>query len=81
MLTKIKRYLWNILIWLDQGLNTLTGGDPDETVSSRVGKYIRDGRNCVLCKALCWFLNLIDKNHCAKNIEEDEGKNALNGRY
>ena len=30
-------YLLNILIWLDQGFNTLLGGDPDHTVSGRVG--------------------------------------------
>lgn len=71
----LKRYFWNILLWIDQGLNTLTGGDPDETVSSRAAKAKRNGRRwgCVLCKVLNWF----DRNHCEKSIEEDEGKNAV----
>ena len=34
----IKKYLYNIIIWLDQGLNTVLGGCPDETVSSRIGR-------------------------------------------
>lgn len=72
----VSRYLWNVLIWLDQGLNVLLGGDPDETLSSRMGKAVREDR-CVLCKGLCWLLHLIDKNHCAKSIEEDEGKNEV----
>jgi hypothetical protein len=31
----IKRYFWNILIWVTQGLNTFLGGNPDEATSSR----------------------------------------------
>jgi len=34
----ILRYFKNLLIALDQGGNTLIGGDPDETISSRFGK-------------------------------------------
>jgi hypothetical protein len=69
----VSRYLWNVLIWIDQGLNVLFAGDPDETLSSRMGKAVREDR-CTFCKAFCWFLDLFDKNHCEKSIEEDEGK-------
>ena len=31
-------WLKNILLWLDQGLNVLLMGDPDETVSRRAGR-------------------------------------------
>jgi hypothetical protein len=31
----ILRYVWNVLIAIDQLANTLTGGLPDETISSR----------------------------------------------
>ena len=34
----IFKYFLNILISLDQMGNTLLGGDPDETISSRLGK-------------------------------------------
>jgi hypothetical protein len=34
------RYFWNLLIAVDQLFNTVFGGDPDETLSSRMGKHI-----------------------------------------
>lgn len=70
-----KRYLLNVMVWLDQGLNTLTGGDPDETVSSRAAKAMKEGRKwgCILCR----LLDLVDKDHCDKNIERDEGRDAV----
>jgi len=67
----MKQYLWNILISIDQFINTLFNGNPDETISSRVGKHIRNGDKgwrLWLCKAL----HLLDKNHCIKSIEDDE---------
>ena len=73
---KLSRYFWNILIWLDQGANTLIGGDPDETLSSRMGKHIQKNR-CLLCKWICKILHMIDPNHCAKSIEADEGANEV----
>lgn len=36
----VKKYLYNILIGVDQLCNTILGGDPDETMSSRMGKHI-----------------------------------------
>lgn len=66
----MKEYFWNILISIDQFANTLFGGNPDETISSRAGKAAQRGDKwgCVLCK----WLDKIDKNHCDKNIELDE---------
>lgn len=72
----IGRYLWNWIVWVDQGCNTALGGDPDETLSSRMGKAIRENR-CVLCRQICRVLNWIDPNHCQKHIEEDEGSRAI----
>lgn len=34
------KYIWNLLIAIDQLFNTILGGDPDETMSSRMGKAI-----------------------------------------
>lgn len=67
-------YLWNLLIAVDQLLNTMAFGDPDETLSSRLGKA--SGR-CALCRAICRLLNRIDARHCEKSIELDEGKNGI----
>ena len=36
--TLFGRYVFNNLIALDQTWNTRFGGDPDETISSRLGK-------------------------------------------
>ena len=65
-------YTARVFVAFDQLLNALLGGDEDETLSSRLGKDARRGRyvGCVLCK----LLDLIDKNHCEKAIERDEGK-------
>lgn len=67
------KYFWNLLISIDQFVNTLFGGDPDETISSRMGRAIRKNE-CFLCKGICWFLSFFDKDHCAKSVEKDEGK-------
>jgi len=65
-----KTYVWKILVSLDQTLNTLLGGKPDETISSRAAKAARDKKRwgCVLCK----LLNYLHKDHCEKVIELDE---------
>lgn len=71
--SKMKEYLWNILISLDQFANTVFNGNPDETISSRWGKHIQKGKSgwrLTMCKAL----NFFDKDHCIKSIEDDEGK-------
>jgi len=66
------KYLFNILVSLDQLVNTILGGYPDETLSSRMGKYAIKGRGWVPC-TICKLLNLFQKDHCIKTIETDEG--------
>lgn len=71
----MKKYIWNLLVAIDQLGNALTGGDPDETISSRSAK------GQIAHKwwgtAMCRFLDVFDKGHCPKAIEPDEGKNSL----
>lgn len=90
VMSRVAKYIINILIWIDQGanvifspiLNILAGptaanfGDPDETLSSVFGKNAREGK-CVMCKIMCRILNWIDPRHCDKSIERDEGKSSL----
>lgn len=71
------KYIINILIGIDQLGNTLLGGDPDETISSRLGKIERKGKRCFICYWICRGLHLIDPGHCEKSIEEDEGGKAI----
>lgn len=67
----MKTYFWNLAVGFDQFLNTLLGGSPDETLSSRAGKAQLKGKKwgCVLCR----LLDIVDKDHCKNNIEIDEG--------
>lgn len=80
--TGFGRYVFNNLIALDQTWNTRFGGDPDETISSRLGKIKRANGGKIpwsrpLCKVIDSGLEIIDKNHSIDAIEEDEGKNGL----
>ena len=76
-------WFWNILISIDQFFNVLLSpslnwilkpkarfGYPDETLSSVLGK---NRAQCKTCYWICRALHLIDKNHCEKSIELDEG--------
>lgn len=71
----MRKYLWNIIVSLDQLVNVLWLGDPDETVSSRAAKASARGDRwaCVLCKVL----DRIQKDHCKNSVESDEGANAV----
>ena len=76
------KWMVNILISIDQLGNTILGGDPDETISSRLGKMkVKHGGTIPwyrpVSKITDWGLDKIDKNHSIDAIEEDEGKNAV----
>jgi hypothetical protein len=69
---KPKDWILNVLISVDQLGNAVLRGDPDETISSRAAKAELRGKKwgCLLCK----FLDKLDKDHCKKSIESDEGR-------
>jgi hypothetical protein len=76
----VAAYLLRVLIALDQLANTLAGGVPDETISSRLGKAWK-GRFGERAKRLAqpfrWLVNRLffwQRDHCAASIEEDEGR-------
>jgi hypothetical protein len=80
-----KEYLWNLLYSLDQHINTLFGGYPDETISSRLGKlkkrqggklYLHNWYGIAL--PLDTMLEWIDPGHSIDAIEEDEGEPVFN---
>lgn len=72
----MKLYLLKVLVSLDQLINTIFGGSPDETLSSRWGKARRD---CKFCSFMCSILNVFEENHCEKSIERDENKDSWGG--
>lgn len=67
---RIGRYLFNLLILLDQAANTLLGGDPDHTISGRVGYHATLGKPWAL-KAEKWINAIFfwQEDHCKKAIE------------
>jgi hypothetical protein len=69
------KYIWNILIAVDQLGNTIFGGDPQETISSRSDKAMKEGKKwgCIMCK----FLSLFQKDHCQKAVETNVGSNGI----
>jgi len=70
------KYGFNILISIDQLANTILGGDPDETISSRLGKrYTRSYPARVMCRVISYFFK--EPKHCRNSIEADEGKDGL----
>ena len=67
----MKRYLINFLIGLDQWGNTLLGGAPDETISSRAGRLRGDDSKPVrqwMSRQLCRILDWLDPGHCADAV-------------
>lgn len=70
----IGKYIINLLISIDQMVNTLFLGSPDETISSRVG---RTHPNSVLAKTIN-FIFFWDRNHVTSHIEpEDRSKDGI----
>ena len=78
----IGRYLMNFLISIDQLGNSLLAGDPDETISSRIGRIkVKYGGKVPwtrpITKLADLVLDKIDKNHSIDAIEPDEGGDGL----
>lgn len=68
-------YWVKILIGIDQLCNAIANGDPDETVSSRLGKDARKHNGVIPwskpMNALLWrALERIDPGHCERSIEK-----------
>ena len=74
MWLKIKTYIWNIIISLDQLFNVLLAGYPDETFSARTwrkaraGQWFWAGMRIIIDLLFIW-----DYPHCLKsyNMEKE----------
>lgn len=64
MFRKLKKYIHNVLVGADQEANIITGGLPDETISSRSQRAADRGNPAG--KAMTKFLHLFQKNHGKK---------------
>lgn len=72
----------NVLIALDQLGNTICGGDPDETISSRIGKIKKENGGKIpwsspVAKIIDAGLEKIDPGHSIRCIEADEGADQV----
>ena len=56
-----ERYLHRTLVGLDQFVNVLAGGHPDETISARAARAAE--QNKMWGKGMSSFLNLFQKDH------------------
>lgn len=77
---KAKQWVVNNLVAFDRQLNALTGGDPEMTLSGRMGRAVSRGQ-CWLCKPICKLLDYWQPNHCARqaNLELFEGSDQVTG--
>ena len=66
---------WALAVSYDQLGNAVTGGDPDETISSVAYKKSLEGVKWAawLCKAL----EAVDPGHCQRAVEWHEGCNVM----
>jgi len=79
----MKKYVWNLLIAIDQFVNTVFGGDPDETISSRLGKWARDGKlhssdaRLLIYAIINAIVNRFEAKHFEKSIDDTEGQDEV----
>ena len=71
-----KRYFTNLFIAIDQLFNALLYGDPDETISSRLGKNYPDSKITKLVNYLFKWQGH-SEGHCKGTAEHDEGSMSL----
>lgn len=68
--------IWNVLVAMTQGLNAVTGGNPDQSFSGRTALEARAGSRWAVIREA--FINLIfailagQRDHCEASIEWDE---------
>lgn len=81
---KIGRYLLNLLITLDQGINTLLGGSPDETISAvafRKGGSRFDPLRWRLAYRAVNLLFFWQQDHCRQAYETERTGGHLHSSY
>ena len=73
-MNNIKKYLLNILLWIDIGCNVIIfGGSPYETMSSRSGKQADKGVVWA-CKFCAILSKIFGPQHCKNSEVPDYNK-------
>ena len=73
-----KQYMANVLLSIDYYGSSVTGGDPHDTISSRLGKAQKAG------SSITWLADMVDDvdlrfftklpNHCARSIRHNDSR-------
>lgn len=76
-----RAYLFNLFVAVDTLGNAILGGDPGETISSRLGKGTLADKpvHTILATLVDLIFEMLfsQKDHCVKSIQHDEGKGAI----
>ena len=79
----MKQYLLNVAIAVDQTLNALRGGSPDETLSAAAWRTEQKGRwlGRVFRPLIDLIFALFEKDHCRKSFESERNGRHLPREY
>ena len=79
----MKQYLLNVAIAVDQALNALRGGSPDETLSAAAWRTEQKGRwlGRVFRPLIDLLFALFEKDHCRKSFESERNGRHLPKEY
>ena len=79
----MKQYLLNVAIAIDQTLNALRGGSPDETLSAAAWRTEQEGR--ILGRIFRPLIDLLahpwEHDHCRKSFESERNGSHLPKEY
>ena len=74
----VGKYLFNLLLSLDQLLNVILLGDPDDSLSGRCGRAVLSGRPKFWVTPLMHVMDFLfltlagEENHCLSSVEPEE---------
>ena len=79
----MKQYLLNVAIAVDQTLNALRGGSPDETLSAAAWRTEQKGRwlGRVFRPLVNLVFALFERDHCRKSFESERNGHHLPKEY
>jgi hypothetical protein len=82
-LNRLKKYLLNVAIALDQLANALRGGAPDETLSAAAWRTEQKGRvlGRIFRPAIDLLAKPFERDHCRKSYESERTARHLPGEY
>lgn len=80
MFGTLKQLFWQLLIWIDQGFNVITGGWADETFSARCWRRQEEEVFCIARKVVDAIF-FFSKNHCYKSYLAEKERRGLPIEY